>query len=94
MEAKYTWKRGAARQISGLYSPVLEHVYGLPVRGIVVCKVLTRETPRHAVCHSLVDAMERAAGPFPAILHWLGAGLEPFRGRPAPSHVAQGLATL
>ncbi len=88
LEAKYTWKRGASKQISGLYKPVLEAAFGLPVLGIVVCKVLTRETPKGSVCSSLEEAKQRAAGPWPVVLHWIGAGLGPFRGPSAPTHLA------
>lgn len=97
LEAKYTWKRGAASQISGLYKPVLERVFGLPVRGIVVCKVLTRETPKGAICRSLGEAITRSAGPWPVVLHWVGVGLEPFTNRSPGAHpvpLAPGLATL
>lgn len=94
LEAKYTWKRGAQAQISRLYKPVLERVFGLPVRGIVVCKVLTRETPQGAICRSLEEAKARSAGPLPVVLHWIGAGLEPLLARARQTHVVTSLSTL
>ncbi len=88
LESKYTWKRTANGQIANLYKPVLEMVFGKPVRGIVVCKVLTSETPRGSICRTLDEAKARAAGPLPVVLHWIGAGLEPFTRRTPGAHLA------
>lgn len=39
-EAKLTQRDEALRQIGRLYRPLLRHIYGLPVVGVVVCKRL------------------------------------------------------
>jgi hypothetical protein len=81
-EAKYTWVPEGHSQISQLYRPVLEMVYGRPVIGVVVCKVLVPGMPRAVrVTATVADAISSAFGGAPCVLHWLGkASLGPSRG--------------
>ena len=92
-EAKYTWVPEGHLQISQLYRPVLEMVYGRPVVGVVVCKVLMPGMPRVVrVTATVADALAFAFGGAPCVLHWLGKGsLGPSRGnsQSRPLGVAQ-----
>ncbi len=94
LEAKYTWTEAGFRQIEGLYAPVLRNAFRKPVHGVQVCKVLVPEMGGSQVYRSLTDACDGAAAGGKVVLHWIGAGLEPFRGTPAPSHLASGLSAL
>lgn len=88
LESKYTWTEAGHKQIDGLYRPVLEGFFHAPVLGIVVCKVLTPAVNRAWVCRSLSEAMLQAAAGRKTVLHWIGAGLEPFRREAATGHLA------
>ena len=79
LESKYTWTMVGHQQIARLYKPVAEMIYRKRVFGIVVCKVLTRDTPRDWVCRDLRSAIGRACAGEPTVLHWVGAGLEPLQ---------------
>lgn len=69
LESKYTWVSEGHSQINQLYRPVVEKTYGLPVIGVVICKVLTSETKiYHKVVSDLADAYDGV------VLHWIGAG--------------------
>lgn len=94
LEAKYTWTEAGHRQIDRLYRPVLEKATGKLILGIVVCKVLTAETPTRWICRTLEAALARAGCGLPTVLHWIGSGLEPLRLPPSRSHLASSLADL
>lgn len=79
LEAKYTWTQAGHEQIARLYKPVLERAYRRQVCGLVVCKVLTGDTPRDWVCRDLETATARALSGLPTVLHWIGVGLGPLR---------------
>lgn len=66
LECKYTWTLEAQRQLDLLYRPVVERAFMLPVRCVVVCKVLVPEAPLAAP--TLGEAL--ASG---RVWHWLGA---------------------
>jgi hypothetical protein len=66
LECKLTDVMEAKGQLLGLYLPVLRHVFGRPVRGIVVARTLTPESTN--VVASLGEA-ENAAASLPT-LHW------------------------
>lgn len=70
-ECKLTDTEAAERQLRGLYFPVLEEVYRLPIFGIIVTRHLTRTSNTALVCTTLGDAIARANGVIP-VLHWLG----------------------
>lgn len=71
LECKLTDTLEAYDQLGKLYLPILEHVYGLPVYGIVVAKALRPGSP--VPCSSLREAFAcaRSGVRFP-LLHWLG----------------------
>lgn len=94
LEAKYTWTEAGHRQIEGLYRPVLSLALRKPVAGIVVCKVLTKEVHPSWLTRSLAEAMTRSRSGQKTVLHWIGAGLEPFRRAAGAAHLAPGLASL
>lgn len=70
LECKLTDVPLADMQLSGLYVPILSHVYKRPVHSIVVTKHLTRTSDLGRVCDSLASAIGRPA----PVLHWLGHG--------------------
>lgn len=70
LEAKYTWTRVGHEQIEFLYRPVLERVFDLPVKGVVVCRVLIPETRECCVIGDLASALAVPAGTR-SVLHWL-----------------------
>jgi len=74
-EAKLTWRPGAYMQLRRLYFPLLRWLYNSPVGGIVVCKNVTRETPRAEVTQDLEEALERARRGTIPVLHWPLAGV-------------------
>lgn len=86
-EAKYTWTEAGHRQIELLYRPVVEKTWGKPVFGVVVCKVLTRDTPRDWITSGFEAAKARAARGLPTVLHWIGGPLVPFAAAKPPSHL-------
>lgn len=88
LESKYTWVESGHRQIGQLYKPVLERALARPVLGIVVCKVLTGETPRDWVCSNLDEAISRASLGLPTVLHWIGTGLGPLQFARPSTHLA------
>lgn len=80
IEAKYTWVPEAQQELELLYLPVVSQaMFALgcarPVLGIVAVRVLTPETPRGLICAELGEALDRASGGRPAVLHWLGGPL-------------------
>jgi len=72
-EVKLTDTPAALTQILKLYKPVLELVYGKPVRGVVVTKNLTKDTLPQTLTTNLDDALILAQGTIP-VYHWLGLG--------------------
>lgn len=74
LECKLTDTPTAYSQLTQLYKPVLEMVYGKPVIGVIVVKHLTPETRIKSVVCGANAALGRASlGEIP-ILHWLGRG--------------------
>lgn len=73
VECKLTYTKAALRQLEGLYMPLLEMLWGLPTRGIVACRGLTREIAAEDVCGSFPLALA-AAKQAPSVWHWLGRG--------------------
>lgn len=95
LESKYTWTEAGHKQVEKLYLPVLAKAYpGRNVLGIVVCKVLTRDTPRGEVCQDLDSAIKRAFCGGRTVLHWIGAGLGPFQPSAASLPLALTFASL
>ena len=95
LEAKYTWTEQGHKQVEKLYQPVLGQAFpGRNILGIVVCKVLTRETPRGWVCRDLDSAIKRAFVGAPTVLHWIGAGLGPLQGVSRVFPLAEAFAAL
>jgi len=45
VEVKLTGCRFGHEQLTGLYSPLLSHIYSRPVRGLQICKGVTGDTP-------------------------------------------------
>jgi len=75
LECKLTWTPEAEAQLTGLYCPILAHLYPeTPIRGVVVVRALTPDAPRPV--HTLREAL--ADGPTPKVLHWLGQGRFPW----------------
>jgi hypothetical protein len=73
LECKLQNYEEACVQLEGLYLPVLSMFYAKPVRGLVVAKYLTHNSPLERVFPCLSDALASPAGTFP-IIHWLGRG--------------------
>jgi hypothetical protein len=69
-EAKLTWRREAYVQVRKLYFPLLKWLFG-SVGGILICKNVTRETPREEITNELHKALLRSRdeGVIP-VLHW------------------------
>jgi len=59
----------AYTQLNSLYKPVLQEVYRLPVRTLVVMRSLRSDTPKKFVCTSLREALQMNGTP---VIHWLG----------------------
>ena len=59
-EAKLTWRWEAYVQLRKLYFPLLQGAFGVPVGGVVICRNVTRETPRAEVVGNLSEALDRA----------------------------------
>lgn len=71
-ECKLTNTIEADMQLTGLYGPIVQHVYRTPVFGAVVQRHLQRSTDLRRVVTTLEEAQAHmAAGQIP-ILHWLG----------------------
>lgn len=68
-ECKLTDTEKGRSQINRLYRPVVEQVFKLPVRGIVVTRHLTKETELALVCDQMKVAREFNPGVVPT-LHW------------------------
>jgi len=68
-EAKLTWCTLAYMQLRKLYFPLLRTLFGLPVGGLVVCKNVTRETPRESVTSEVALALRAAQSGFIPVLH-------------------------
>ena len=94
LEAKYTWTQVGHNQIQLLYKPVIERATGQLAVGVVVCKVLTQETPKGWVCRGLEEARSRALCGLPTVLHWIGSGLGPLQTIRPRGHLADSLASL
>lgn len=72
IEVKLTDTPVAYGQLRGLYFPVLEETFGLPVRGVVVVKRLLRSSGE---AHPTIRQALEASGPSGiGLVHWLGAG--------------------
>lgn len=71
IECKLTWTPVAQTQLSDLYLPVVEFVFGLPVVLVTICRNLTPTTPRDALCDDLRAALSSSHS-FP-VIHWLGS---------------------
>lgn len=68
-ECKLTDTEKGRSQINRLYRPVVEQVFKLPTRGIVVTRHLTKETELALVCDQLAAARSFNFGVVPT-LHW------------------------
>lgn len=68
-ECKLTDTTQGRSQINRLYRPVVEMVFKLPVRGIVVTRHLTKETELALVCDQMKMARTFNPGVVPT-LHW------------------------
>jgi hypothetical protein len=71
LECKLTDTPEAYEQINFLYRPILEHVFALPVRGVVVCKNLAPHSPASPYV-DLTPALRAARAGETPTLHWLG----------------------
>ena len=71
LECKLTDIAAAEAQLQELYFPIVELVYGLPAKGIVVVRSLVTRPDPSRVVTSLAAAL---AAPGVPIWHWLGAG--------------------
>lgn len=69
-EAKLTQRDEALVQLGKLYRPLLRHIYGLPVVGVVVCKRLVYRPGRWQISgpEEVLDHREEAIFTW----HWLG----------------------
>lgn len=72
LEAKYTWTAEGHLQLEQLYIPVVSAAWGLPTRGLVVCKKLVPEMSGVAVAGDLDTALKYIACGQRCALHWLG----------------------
>jgi hypothetical protein len=72
LEAKYTWTAEGHLQLEQLYIPVVSAAWGLPARGLVVCKKLVPEMSGVAVAGDLDTALKHIACGQRCVLHWLG----------------------
>jgi hypothetical protein len=70
LECKLTDTREAYDQLRGLYFPILEHVYGLPVSGIVIAKNLAPAS--QPPCLTFGEALNASRNGAVPLLHWLG----------------------
>ena len=68
-ECKLTDTEKGRSQISRLYAPVVSHVFGLPVRGVVVARHLTRESELALITDQLPIALSSSL-PIVPTLHW------------------------
>lgn len=59
-ECKLSWTMVGHLQIEELYAPIVEHLWKVPVLGIVVSRHLTKDTPRDWICPDLESALARA----------------------------------
>ena len=74
--------------MENLYLPVLEAAFDRPARGLVVCKVVTGETPKAEIYSTLDSAEAAALLGRRAVLHWLGANLGPLQPSRLSGHLA------
>lgn len=75
LECKYSWVAEGHQQVER-YLPLVEKVWGLPARGMVVCKVLREGMPGGVkVTGELPGALGLALGGERVVLHWLGMGM-------------------
>lgn len=72
VEVKLTDTPVAYGQLRGLYFPVLEEAFGLPVRGVVVARRTTRASG--AVYGTIREALSATAPAGIGLVHWLGTG--------------------
>lgn len=72
VEVKLTDTPVAYGQLRGLYFPVLEETFGLPVRGVVVVKRLLRSSG--PAKPTIREALEASGPNGIGLVHWLGAG--------------------
>lgn len=88
LEAKYTWTQEGHFQVNGLYRPVVEIAFGKPAVGVVVCKVLTQQTPREGISGTMEGAVLAWRTYGHGIWHWLG--MKPPRLRPSAASLGNG----
>ena len=81
LESKYTWTPEGHEQIERLYTPLVEAIWQIPVRGVVVCKNLLDQKAMKGivVCEKLCEAQALARNHSKVVWHWLGGYMsEPF----------------
>lgn len=71
LEAKYTWTLAGHVELETLYLPVVEEAFGLPVKGVQVCRNLTPQTLDVAEIFHSVESAARAGGGR-SVWHWMG----------------------
>jgi len=74
LECKLTEVGEARKQLGMLYIPVVQKALGIPTKGVVVARHLTRETDRARVVSNLGLAMRAASASYFPTVHWLGRG--------------------
>lgn len=72
VEVKLTWTPAGGNAMRHLYAPILEHIYHLPVVGVLLCKNLTPASPRGLIHGDLRSALAATAPQTPTICHWPG----------------------
>lgn len=72
IEAKLTDTPRAYSQLRGLYFPVLERALGVPVRGVVVCQRVRRDSGQ--VWAGLEEALAGTGEEDIPLVQWLGRG--------------------
>lgn len=82
VEVKHTFILAAMTQITELYAPVMEMVYGRPVRGAVVARNLIPEALKYPLARSWSEALSLAEGGRVVVLGWLGRDKSFFALRP------------
>ena len=70
LESKYTWTLDAHVELETLYLPVVEMALRQKTQGVVVCKSVTVQTPKHATIYGDLTEISRGAGR--PVWHFLG----------------------
>ena len=73
VECKLTHVLQGYVQLRKLYTPIVERVYGKPVKGIITVRYLTRKSDVSEIVDSFGAAILRSNGKIPTF-HWLGEG--------------------